>query len=138
MSAGLETATVDRLSVVIVPPGIYTLIASRPSRISRVLVASDAGELAATATNAELYQAHPAGTATLVSWPEPTDGYRLRTYAVDDYELRAYVLGRAYRAVLVGRDLRGRVGFHRRGQPRAQACRVVVKDGALVGVGEKG
>lgn len=98
VTAGLETVTVDRLSVVIVPPGLYTLIASKPSRISRVLVAADAGELAATASNAELYRTHPAGTAALVSWPEPTDGYRLRTYAVDDYELRPDVLGRIFRS----------------------------------------
>ena len=98
ITAGGEAATVESLSVVIVPPGPYTLTASTPGRVSLVMPAADAPEMAAAASNAELYQDHPVGTAALDSWPEPSDGYRLRTYAVDDYELRPDVLGRIFRS----------------------------------------
>ncbi len=96
--AGDEKADVAVLSVVIVPPGSYSFTAVGAGWLTRVLPAAGAPELAAAASNAERYATRPANTAPLEPWPMPTDGYRLRVYAVDDYPIREGILGRIFRS----------------------------------------
>lgn len=96
--AGDEKADVAVLSVVIVPPGSYSFTAVGGGWLTRILPVGSAPELASAASNAERYTTLPANTAPLEPWPMPTDGYRLRVYAVDDYPIRDGILGRIFRS----------------------------------------
>ena len=96
--AGDEKADVSVLSVVIVPPGNYSFAAIGGGRLTRILPVRSAPDLAAAAENAERYATLPGNTAPLDPWPMPTEGYRLRVYAVDEYPIQDGILGRLFRS----------------------------------------
>ncbi|SSW68254.1 hypothetical protein AVE30378_02990 [Achromobacter veterisilvae] len=75
-SAALATG---RLAIV--PPGPSELILTEPSTLF-LLFSSRAADLAARAANADVYSTSAPNVAPLTAWPEPADGYRLRTYDV--------------------------------------------------------
>ena len=77
VSAGPETLT-------IVPPGASRVEASDAGYIVRVFSKFATDLLALTSNNATYADGAPE-CAPLVSWPDPTEGFRLRHYVLADY-----------------------------------------------------
>ncbi|RYE03826.1 MAG: hypothetical protein EOP61_03065 [Sphingomonadales bacterium] len=84
ISAGGETIHAAPDSLTIVPPGASSVTLEGAGEIVRIF-SSLAADLAARASNAGEYAAHPADVAPLVPWPEPVGGYKLRNYALADH-----------------------------------------------------
>jgi len=69
-------------SISFVPAGASTVTATKSGRIIR-LVTAKSEDLARPCANAESYaKAHP-NIPPFQAWPDPTEGYRVRTYSLD-------------------------------------------------------
>jgi mannose-6-phosphate isomerase-like protein (cupin superfamily) len=88
-----ERVEADKGTLVIVPPGASTITAKGEGEIVCVF-SSAATDIMAAAENNDRYTEPVA--APLVTWPMPTDGYRLRVYKLDDYN-RTETLMRLFR-----------------------------------------
>jgi len=69
-------------SLAIVPPGPSTLTALDGGRLLRLLTTQSA-DLLTRCSNAPAYERRKANVAQYQPWPEPLDGYRVRTYLLD-------------------------------------------------------
>ena len=85
---GVEIRTADGLaelwgpSLAIVPPGPSTLTALADGPVVRTLTIR-ATDLLSLCHNAGAYDEPKPNVVGLSPWPEPTEGYRLRTYSLD-------------------------------------------------------
>ncbi|MGE4339765.1 MAG: cupin domain-containing protein [Pigmentiphaga sp.] len=84
VSCAQETVAFSSGTLVIVPPGPSEVRCISGGRILRLFSSRDA-TLTASAGNAASYGEAAPGVAPLTPWPDPIDGFRLRTYAVADY-----------------------------------------------------
>lgn len=82
--AGQETIEAGPASVTIVPPGDSEVVLQGAGQVMR-LFSSKCQDLLALAGNAKDYAEPTPDVAPLVPWPTPADGFKLRTYRVDDY-----------------------------------------------------
>ncbi|GAP56865.1 conserved hypothetical protein [Arthrobacter sp. Hiyo6] len=91
-----QQMTAKGQSVVVIPPGESSIRAEHPTDLVRVFDIRT-GDLAARAANAADYrEAHPR-VAPLESWPEPTDGDKIRVYALDAIAAEPGRFGRIFR-----------------------------------------
>ena len=82
VTAGGERRTVAGDSLVFVPPGDSRIQVVKGGQVVR-LFSHRADDLAARCTNAAAYAAPQPNTALLEPWPEPSGGYKIRSYNLD-------------------------------------------------------
>lgn len=87
IEAGNDAIEAEAGSLTIVPPGPSKLTLRGDGRVVRVFT-SHAADLAQASANAEAYKDGAPEVAPATPWPGPEDGYRLRTYRLDDYRDR--------------------------------------------------
>lgn len=88
--------TVEPDFLTIIPPGDSQIIVPAGGDIFRFF-SSRASDLTAQSANTETYEGDFSEVATLVDWPEPIGGFRVRTYPLKDVVSRD-VFGRIYRS----------------------------------------
>ena len=71
-------------SLTIVPPGTSRVTIERAGTAVRIF-SNRAADLAAMAVNAAAYADGAPEVASIVPWPDPVGGFRLRTYAMRDF-----------------------------------------------------
>ncbi|MDR0360239.1 MAG: hypothetical protein LBJ87_12365 [bacterium] len=76
------TSQVDGYTVSFVPPGDSTIRVTGEGRLVRLFTVRSE-DLAARCSNAPSYATPHPNVALLEPWPEPPDGFRLRTYSLD-------------------------------------------------------
>lgn len=76
------TEKVSGSSLAIVPPGDSSVRATADGRLVHLFTVRSE-DLAAKCSNAASYEKPHPNVALLEPWPEPVDGYRLRTYSLD-------------------------------------------------------
>jgi hypothetical protein len=77
-----EKATAAGRRIVIVPPGPSNITVAKSGRVVRIF--GDAStDLADAAANASSYVTRKPNLPPFDAWPEPPDGYRLRSYPLD-------------------------------------------------------
>ena len=84
VETGGETVQAKADSVTIVPPGASRITAHGKGQLARVF-SIRATDLAALASNAEVYAQGAPEVAPLVPWPDPVGGFKLRNYQVSAY-----------------------------------------------------
>lgn len=84
VTAGDVRMDVDANTLIIVPPGASSVSPKGRGCVVRIFTVR-ASDLAASAGNAAAYGHGDLEAAPLVYWPAPAEGFRLRTYALDDY-----------------------------------------------------
>ncbi|HEY4370432.1 MAG TPA: hypothetical protein VGN52_00700 [Burkholderiales bacterium] len=84
VEAGKESLDATAETLVIVPPGASRITAKTAGRLVRVF-STQAADLAAQADNAAIYANGAPEVAPLTPWPDPPGGFKLRSYAVNDY-----------------------------------------------------
>ena len=84
VEAGGERVSAKADSVTIVPPGASRITAHGKGQLARVF-SIRAADLAALASNAEVYAQGAPEVAPLVPWPDPVGGFKLRNYQVSAY-----------------------------------------------------
>ena len=84
IAAGGESIEATPDSLTIVPPGRSRITVHGEGSVVRVF-SSRAADLAVLSANREVYADGAADVAPLEAWPEPTGGYRLRSYRVSEY-----------------------------------------------------
>lgn len=89
-----ETVRAEAGSLTIVPPGPSSVTLEGDGRVARVFT-SHATDLAEAAGNAATYADGAPELAPAKPWPAPADGYRIRTYLLDDYRDRPMRLFRS-------------------------------------------
>ena len=77
-----ETKKVGGFTLSILPPGKNSIRLTTDGRLV-ILYTVKSEDLAAKCANAASFETPHANVALLEPWPEPTDGYRLRTYSLD-------------------------------------------------------
>jgi hypothetical protein len=82
-AAGDETATIGPRTVSFIPPGPSTLTVTQGGRVVRVFTSGGAPDLAELASNAVAYRQPQPNNAALIPWPDPPEGYRIRSYNLD-------------------------------------------------------
>ncbi len=82
VEAGGNTQTVGGYSLTFIPPGESSISLPTGGRIIR-LFTNAATDLLEKASNAALYAVPNPAIPAFVPWPEPRDGYRIRTYSLD-------------------------------------------------------
>jgi hypothetical protein len=65
-----------------IPPGASAVRVLTGGRLVRVFTAT-AADLAEASANADAYRSPQPNVAPFESWPEPPDGFRVRTYSID-------------------------------------------------------
>lgn len=80
--AGAESRTIGGHSLTIVPPGAGSVTVERGGVIVR-LFSAQAADLAANCLNSASYAEPDPHVAPYAPWPEPADGYRIRSYSLD-------------------------------------------------------
>jgi len=96
VSAGGEQVAAKGQSLVVVPAGESAIIADQPTDVVRVFDIRTE-DLAALASNADDYEEPHPRVAPLEIWPEPTDGDKLRVYALDAIAPEPGRFGRIFR-----------------------------------------
>ena len=81
ISAGSETKNVPGYSVAIVPPGDSSVTVLNGGTMICIFAVSP--ELAAKCSNAAAYAEQHPNIPAYKPWPEPTGGYRIRSYSLD-------------------------------------------------------
>ncbi|WP_411719685.1 hypothetical protein [Mycetocola sp.] len=95
VSAGDESAAVDGVALIVLPPGASAITATTDTRVVRLFDSRD-GDVLAQALNAQHYEeAHPR-VALLEPWPAPADD-QLRIYRVADVQAEPGRFGRIFR-----------------------------------------
>lgn len=84
VAAGQESLEAPAETLVIVPPGASRVTVTGAGRLVRVF-STQATDLAALADNAAVYAGGAPEVAPLTPWPDPPAGFKLRSYAVNDY-----------------------------------------------------
>jgi mannose-6-phosphate isomerase-like protein (cupin superfamily) len=79
VAAGTGTATLGTEDLAILPPGDCELRFTQAATLVQVVTSGES--LAAAAANAATYAGGASEVAPALPWPEPVDGYRLRTYS---------------------------------------------------------
>lgn len=74
----------------IVPPGPSELSLSGSGLVTRVF-STRAKDIAARAANGAEYATHPADVMPLADWPAPIGGFKLRHYALAEYENPSHI-----------------------------------------------
>ena len=82
VTAGGTTLAVGGYSLTIVPPGPSRILVQGDAVIVRVFT-WQAADLAAQCLNRESYAEPDPNVAPYRAWPEPPDGFRIRTYSLD-------------------------------------------------------
>jgi hypothetical protein len=82
VTVGEESLTVPGRTLTFIPPGRSAVRALSEGRLIRVLT-SAAADLAEVSSNAAAYRTAQPNIAPLTPWPQPTGGYRLRSYQLD-------------------------------------------------------
>jgi hypothetical protein len=82
VSAGGETKAIDGFTITFVPPGDSAVEAKRDGKIIR-LFSTRSKDLADKTSNAEGYREPHPHIPPFEPWPEPKDGYRIRSYSLD-------------------------------------------------------
>jgi hypothetical protein len=82
VSAGGETRDIPGHSVTFVPPGDSRIVLREGGRSVRFFTQA-ATDLVAKASNACLYETPNPAIPELKPWPEPHDGFRIRSYSLD-------------------------------------------------------
>jgi hypothetical protein len=77
-----ERVQVEGSSLVILPPGQSSVAVASGGRLARVF-STQSRDLADKCSNAASYETPHVGVAPLEPWPDPPDGYRIRSYGVD-------------------------------------------------------
>lgn len=87
IEAGSESVEAAVGSLTIVPPGPSTMTVKGDGRVVRIF-SSHATDLAQAAANAAVYSDGAPEVVPATPWPAPEDGFKLRTYRLDDYRDR--------------------------------------------------
>lgn len=82
VTAGAETVEVPGRSIVFIPPGASKVKVAGKGRLIRIF-SSAAPDLAAACSNAASYAEPHANVALLKPWPEPSGGWKIRSYSLD-------------------------------------------------------
>ncbi len=82
ISTPAATEAVPGRALAFVPPGDSAVRVAGPGRVVRLFTVRSV-ELAAGAVNAESYRAPHPNVAPFEPWPEPGEGYQIRTYSLD-------------------------------------------------------
>jgi hypothetical protein len=82
VTAGSESADVAGETLSIVPPGDATITVGGAGQVVRIFPSTATGLAARTINNAAYDTPRP-NVAPLTRWPDPPDGFRLRTYSLD-------------------------------------------------------
>ena len=82
ISANGESREVTGPSIVMIPPGDSTIVASGGGRLVR-LFSSRSDDMVARCPNAASYAQHRPNIPPFAPWPEPAGGYRIRAYSLD-------------------------------------------------------
>ncbi len=77
-----ETLEVPGRSIVFIPPGASKVAVTGKGRLIRIF-SSVAPDLAAACSNAASYAQPHANVALLKPWPEPSGGWKIRSYSLD-------------------------------------------------------
>jgi len=77
-----ETTEVPGYSLVIIPPGDSTVVLPKGGRVTR-LYTSRSEDLVAKCPNAANYATPKPHCAPLVNWPDPVDGWKVRSYSLE-------------------------------------------------------
>lgn len=97
VTAGGEWAELQALSIAILPPGPWRIVAQGAARVLR-LHATSALDLVNLARNRHLYEPAPESIAVHAPWPAPTGGNRLRVYRdLDSIAPSSDRMGRIFR-----------------------------------------
>lgn len=81
ITCGGETVRVLGESIVFVPPGDSKIVLPHGGRVVRLVTARSA-DLVAKCSNAAAYEIHHPNIPPFEAWPDPTDGYRIRSYSL--------------------------------------------------------
>lgn len=84
INAGGEAIAARPDTLTIVPPGASSITAQGDGQIVRVF-STQAADLAAAASNAEVYANGAPEVAPLVPWPDPPQGFKLRNYVLAEH-----------------------------------------------------
>ena len=82
ISAGAETRHIDGCSLIFMPPGDSAVRVRDAGRVIRIFT-TRATDLAALCSNSAAYSVPHATVAPIVDWPEPPDGFKVRSYSLD-------------------------------------------------------
>lgn len=93
--------TVDRDSVIVVPPGASDVEVTRAGNVVRVFAAGLEPELAAQCVNHDDYDPADHNVADYQPWPDPPDGHRVRAYELADHPSEPGRLGSIFRCSTV-------------------------------------
>lgn len=96
VSAGSERLMTEPDALTILPPGDSAIVAQGEGDIFRIF-SSRATDLLAQSANAAAYADGHAEVAPLVDWPEPPEGWRIRSYPLAGVT-SGDVFGRIYRS----------------------------------------
>lgn len=77
-----ETKTVNGYSVTVVPPGESTVTVVKAGKVHRMF-SSFSRDIAEKCSNASAYLTPDPNVPPLELWPEPKDGFRIRSYSLD-------------------------------------------------------
>jgi hypothetical protein len=106
IEAGGAKVEVGVRSLTVVPPGDSRLTLTSAGQIVRVFSA-EAHDLTSSAINADVYVDGADELAPVRPWPTPADGWKLRSYALDDYLDRKFRLFRSTNLMINIFDLEG-------------------------------
>lgn len=96
VSAGDQTVPVAGRAVVVVPPGDSTVTATADCDLVR-LVTTRSTDLVEQCSNAASYVEDHPHVAPLGAWPDPPEGFRIRSYPVGNIEKDPARFGRIFR-----------------------------------------
>ncbi|MGC1271734.1 MAG: hypothetical protein WA842_14185 [Croceibacterium sp.] len=82
VEANGESQAVDGFTITMIPPGDSRITVKQAGRLVR-LISTRSADIAAKASNAETYAGPHPQIPPYQAWPEPADGYRIRTYSLD-------------------------------------------------------
>lgn len=82
ITANGETVTMKGGSLAFVPPGSSSVKVTKPGAITRIFT-NAAADLAAACVNAGHYRSGHERVSPVVAWPEPVEGWKIRTYSLD-------------------------------------------------------
>lgn len=82
IEAGGERQMISGKRIVFVPPGRSRVLVEKGGQVVR-LFSTRSEDLAALCVNATAYATPQPNTAPLESWPEPTNGFKIRSYSLE-------------------------------------------------------
>jgi hypothetical protein len=96
VTANGQTEAVAGRSVVVVPPGDSSVVATADCDVVRLFTIRS-GDLVGRCGNAESYAEDHPHVAPFVAWPDPPGGFRVRVYPVADIQKDPDRFGRIFR-----------------------------------------